>query len=104
MPWTLKIGAHTFGFRDNKLVSVSVHSATSADAHLKEGIGFKSSPADIEKAFGKPTRERNSTRGYELEEGYVLEFHFIRKGAFQRKGNEGAKLITIRIHHPDAGR
>ncbi len=97
--WFLNIGACKFGFVDNSLVSISIHSVTLPTAHFKNGISFKSSINDLLAAFGEPIKSMNHKYTFVNEDGYVTEFQFFPDP--QIKGEE--RLSTITIYHPDIG-
>ena len=93
------MGACRFGFIDNQLVSVSIHSATLKEAHCGNGISFKSSYDDVKSAFGKPIEATDYNLKFLKENGYLIKFHFVANTSFMGK----RKLISIAIYHPDAG-
>jgi len=97
--WSLYIGACRFGFIDNQLVSVGIHSATLNKAHLGNGISFKSSYNDVMSAFGKPIEATDYNLKFVKENGYVIKFHFVADTSSIGK----RKLISITIYHPDSG-
>ena len=97
--WELEMGACDFGFLDNQLVSISIHSATLEKAHLDNGISFESSYDEVMSAFGDPIEASDYTPEFETENGYIARFHFIPDAS-----PAGKKLIAIGIYHPDAGR
>jgi len=97
--WTLNIGACRFGFIDNHLVTISVHSATLKKAHIENGVSFESSFNDVMSAFGKPIEATDYNLKFATENGYVIKFHFVADTSSIGK----RKLITINICHPDSG-
>jgi hypothetical protein len=97
--WTLYIGACRFGFIDNELVLISIHSATLKEAHLGDGISFKSSYNDVKSAFGEPIEMTDYNLKFVKESGYVIKFHFVADTSSIGK----RKLISITIYHPDSG-
>ena len=97
--WTLYIGACRFGFIENELVSISIHSATLEKAHFENGIGFKSSFDDVMSAFGKPIEATDYNLKFLAKDGYVIKFHFVADTSSMGK----RKLINIIIYHPDSG-
>ena len=98
--WTLYVGACRFGFIENELVSLSIHSATIKEAHLANGIGFKSSFDDVMSAFGKPIKATDYNLTFVNESGYIIKFHFVADTSSLGK----RKLINIEINHPDSGK
>ena len=98
--WNLSIGACRFGFIDNKLVSISVHSATLEKAYLKNGISFTSSYDEVKSAFGEQMEATYSNLKFATENGYVIRFHFVPDASSKGK----RKLICIAVHHPDSGK
>lgn len=98
--WDLSIGACRFGFVDNKLVSISVHSATLKKAYLKNGISFTSSYDEVKSAFGEQMEATYSNLEFAAESGYVIKFHFVPDASSKGK----RKLICITVHHPDSGK
>ena len=97
--WDLSIGACRFGFIDNHLVIISIHSATLKDAHLKNGISFGSSYDEVKSAYGEPLEATNFDLKYSTENGYFVKFHFVADNSSLGK----RKLINISIYHPDSG-
>jgi len=97
--WDLDIGACRFGFLDNRLVTIDIHSAMLENAYLENGVTFESSYDDVMAAFGEPLEASDYTPEFETEKGYVFSFHFI-----PDKSSEGKRLIAIGIYHPDSGR
>jgi hypothetical protein len=97
--WTLYIGACRFGFIENELVSISIHSATLNQAHFENGIGFKSSFDDVVSAFGKPIEATDYNLKFVSKDGSVIKFHFVADTSSMGK----RKLINIEIYHPDSG-
>ncbi len=97
--WDLTIGACRFGFVDNRLVSISIHSATLKKAYLENGISFTSSYDQVKSAFGEPIEATYSNLKYVTENGYIIKFHFVPDALSKGK----RKLISITIYHPDSG-
>jgi len=97
--WTLHVGACRFGFIENELVSISIHSATLDKAHFENGIGFKSSFDDVMSAFGKPIEATDYILKFVKENGYVIRFQFGADTSSLGK----RKLIGITLNHPDSG-
>ncbi len=97
--WNLAIGACRFGFVDNRLVTIDVHSATIKKAHLTNGLSFESSYDEVKSAFGKPIEEKGFNLEFATENGYLAGFHFIQNPTTLGK----RKLIAIKICHPDSG-
>jgi len=97
--WALYIGACRFGFIDNRLVSVSIHSATLKKAHLQNGISFKSSYNDVKSAFGEPIEATDYNLKFLTKNGYIVKFHFVADRSSMGK----RKLISITVYHPDSG-
>ena len=97
--WTLYIGACRFGFIENKLVSISIHSATLKNAHFANGISFKSSFKDVMSSFGEPVEATDYIVKFEKENGYVIKFQFAADTSSLGK----RKLIGITMSHPDSG-
>jgi hypothetical protein len=97
--WSLSVGACRFGFIENELVSVSIHSATLEKAHFENGINFESSFDDVMSAFGKPIEATDYILKFVKENGYVIRFQF--GGDTSSLGKR--KLIGITIYHPDSG-
>ena len=97
--WTLYIGACRFGFIDNQLVSVSIHSATLKEAHIGNGIRFKSSYNDVKSAFGKPIEMTDYNLKFATKNGYIIRFYFVA----DRYSMGKRKLISITVYHPDSG-
>lgn len=97
--WYLGIGACRFGFVDNRLVSIAVHSATIEKAHLVNGLSFESSYEEVKSAFGDPIEATDLNLRFATEDGYLVRFHFIpdREVLGQRR------LIVAEIFHPDSG-
>ncbi len=98
--WDLSIGACRFGFVDNRLVSISIHSATLKKAYLKSGINFTSSYDEVKSAFGEQMEATYSNRAFATENGYIIRFHFVPDASSKGK----RKLICIAIYHPDSGK
>ncbi|OHB82988.1 MAG: hypothetical protein A2Z38_03555 [Planctomycetes bacterium RBG_19FT_COMBO_48_8] len=97
--WSLSVGACRFGFIENELVSVSIHSATLEKAPFETGINFKSSFDDVMSAFGKPIQATDYSLKFVTKNGYIIRFHFVADTSSIGK----RKLITIKISHPDSG-
>ena len=97
--WSLYIGACRFGFIDNQLVSVSIHSATLKEAHIGNGISFKSSYNDVKSAFGEPIEMTDYSLKFSTKNGYIIKFHFVADRSSMGK----RKLISITVYHPDSG-
>ena len=97
--WKLAIGACRFGFVDNRLVEISIHSATLKTAHLANGIGFASSYDEVKSAFGEPLEATYSKLEFATKNGYVIKFHFLPDRLSEGK----RKIVTITIFHPDSG-
>jgi hypothetical protein len=97
--WSLYIGACKFGFIDNELVLISIHSATRKEAHFENGIGFKSSFDDVMSAFGKPIEATDYILKFVKENGYVIKFQFVADTSSLGK----RKLIGITLNHSDSG-
>lgn len=97
--WDLSIGACRFGFIENQLVTISIHSATLKDAHLKNGINFSSSYDKVKSAYGEPLKATNFDLKYSTENGHLIKFHFVADNSSLGK----RKLINISIYHPDSG-
>jgi len=97
--WDLNIGACRFGFIDNHLVTISVHSATLKEAHIENGVNFKSSYNDVMNAFGEPIEATDYNLKFATKNGYVIKFHFVADTFSIGK----RKLVTIMISHPDSG-
>jgi hypothetical protein len=97
--WTLNIGACRFGFIDNHLVTISIHSATLKKAHLENGVSFESSFKDVKSAFGEPIEATDYNLKFSTKNGYVIKFHFVADNSSIGK----RKLINIIIYHPDSG-
>jgi len=95
--WRLRIGACTFSFVNNKLVAISISSATLKDARLESGVTFQSSYDEVKKTVGEPTEETYSTLTFERDNEYVLRFQFM--GDSLQGGKR--KLIAIEVRHPD---
>jgi hypothetical protein len=98
--WDLYIGACRFGFIENELVSIGIHSVTIDKAHFENGIGFKSSFDDVLSAFGKPIEATDYNLKFVNETGYVMKFHFVADTSSLGK----RKLINITMYHPDSGK
>lgn len=98
--WDLSIGACRFGFVDNRLVSISVHSATLKKAYLKNGISFTSSYDEVKSAFGEQMEATYSHLEFATENGYTIRLHFVPDAS--SKGER--KLICIAVYHPDSGK
>jgi hypothetical protein len=98
--WDLSIGACRFGFIDNQLVAISIHSATLKDAYLKNGIGFGSSYDEVKSVYGEPLEATNFNLEYSTANGYLVTFHFVADNSSLGK----RKLINISIYHPDSGK
>ena len=98
--WSLEIGACDFGFIDNSLVAIGIHSATLETAHFENGICFTSSVEEVKSAFGEPNEETKYGLEYYTENNYFIDFHFTSSDA--KNGNP--ELINISIYHPDAGK
>ncbi len=97
--WDLGIGACRFGFVDNRLVTISVHSATIEKAYLPNGLSFESSYEEVESAFGEPIEATDLNLEFATENSYLVRFHFAPDlGALGKR-----KLINIEICHPDSG-
>jgi hypothetical protein len=97
--WELSIGACEFGFIDNRLVQISLHSATLKTAHLANGIGFDSSYDEVKSAFGEPLEATYSHLEFATKNGYVIDFHFLPDRLSEGK----RKIVSITIFHPDSG-
>jgi len=95
--WRLRIGACTFSFVNNKLVAISISSATLKDARLESGVTFQSSYDEVKRTVGEPTEETYSTLTFERDNEYVLRFQFM--GDSLQGGKR--KLIAIEVRHPD---
>ena len=98
--WDLGIGACRFSFVDNRLVGISLHSATLKDAHLANGIGFKSSYDEVKAAFSEPLEASDFNLVFLTENDYRLRFHFVADTLVLGK----RKLICIEISRPGSGR
>jgi len=97
--WDMGIGACRFGFINNRLVTISVHSATIEKAHLPNGLSFESSYEEVESAFGEPIEAADLNLEFATVNGYLVRFHFAPDlGALGKR-----KLINIEICHPDSG-
>lgn len=97
--WNLGIGACRFGFVDNRLVTISVHSATIEKAYLPNGLSFESSYEEVQSVFGEPIEATDLNLEFMTENGYLVRFHFAPdRGALGKR-----KLINIEICHPDSG-
>ncbi|HNY78978.1 MAG: hypothetical protein RBS72_15470 [Sedimentisphaerales bacterium] len=97
--WDLGIGACRFGFVNNRLVTISVHSATIEKAYLPNGLSFESSYEEVESAFGEPIEAADLSLEFATENGYLVRFHFVPD--LHALGKR--KLINIEICHPDSG-
>lgn len=97
--WYLGIGACRFGFVDNRLASISVHSATIEKAYLANGLSFESSYDEVKSAFGEPIEATNSSLRFATENGYLVRFHFIPDPEVLGK----RELIAIGISDPNSG-
>lgn len=97
--WELFIGACRFGFVDNRLVSISVHSATLEKAYMENGISFTSSYDEVKSAIGEPMEATYSDLKFITENGYIIKFHFVPDALSEGK----RELISIAIYHPDSG-
>jgi len=95
--WRLGMGACRFEFIDNRLVAISIHRVTLANAHLKEGVTFQSSHEQVKEALGKPTRETHTVLTFERDGGYVLRCQFMSDPTQAGK----SELIAFAIRHPD---
>lgn len=95
--WRLRMGACTFAFIDNRLVAISIHSATLKNARLEEGVTFQSSTEEVRKALGEPTEETYAALTFERDGGYVLRCQFMPDSLQAGK----RKLILVEIRHPD---
>ena len=95
--WRLRMGACTFGFVNNKLVAISIHSATLKDARLEMGVTFQSSYDEVKRTVGEPTKETYTNLTFERDNGYVLRFQFMADSLQAGK----RKLIAIEVRHPD---
>ena len=97
--WDLHIGASRFGFFDNELVAIDIHSAMLENAQMDNGINFESSYDEVMAAFGDPIEASEYNPEFETENGYVVTFHFMPDESPKDK-----RLIAIGIYHPDSGR
>jgi len=97
--WSLSVGACRFGFIENELVSVSIHSATLEKAHFENGINFESSFDDVMSAFGKPIQATDYSLKFATQNGYIIKFQFVADTSALGK----RKLIGITVYHPNSG-
>ncbi len=97
--WNLSIGACRFGFIDNRLVTISIHSATLKEAHFDNGISFDSSFDEVKAAFGEPVKETDYILQFVTKNDYLIRFQFLADKIDRTK----RKLIAVTICHPDSG-
>jgi hypothetical protein len=84
-----------FEFRRDKLIGISIHSASLPGLKLKNGISFKSTLDDVKKTY--PSAQVSEAAhilqsvAVELKDGYRMDFMFDR----------GGKMIAMRVKRED---
>ena len=98
--WNLKIGGCRFGFIDNELLSISIRKRYNETRISAMGFHFHPLMKTLVSAFENLTESNNITLKLRTKNGYILELYFRPDTS---NGNK-LKLITIRVHHPNAGK
>jgi hypothetical protein len=95
--WRFHAGGCLFGFIENELVSITIHSATIPKAYMENGITFKSTIDDLKSVYKNLEEDRMNQFKYVTDNDYVVEFMF-----YPDRRSRQQRLSAITLHHPDS--
>lgn len=95
MKVTLYMGASRFVFEADKLVGISIHSASLPQAKFANGIGFHSSLEEIVKAFGEPGGRMGERFPEYIIEGTKIRIQMV--DPKYKRSNKDKKSIAVSL-------